>query len=326
MPRPYQPTWIRGKQLPGIPGKDYQRDCADRYEEIKRAISSLGYTRRFTVFDLGTNMGYFMLRISEDFNAFVVGADKQKRLGAILRRNKNHNVAWLQLHLSADQLFKLSQCEVFDIGLMLAVAHHYDNPIRAISGMIRLCRNLLIEIPIDDPNAKNPEGHKDVYKYVDNRAVRLAEFRSHTGGRRILYHLDNGSRTELIQPTIDADVRGVDCNVKVILSPQAAKCVIARPQKPEMRDFIPGMNLWNMRLLNVGYPALDHLTKLYLKAIEPDDHDDAMPWNYIFDGRLHRIDDGFKSGKKRGAHRGKFIWRTGKWDKKSYGRRNEVYT
>lgn len=302
MARPYNPIRIQG-----IDNPDCQRSSDGRYEVVRRIASRWG--RRFSAFDFGANLGYFSVRLAEDFDCVPILVDRQSRLREVL--NRNHTPAiWLNCHLSGSELMRLAACERFDLGLALNVLHHLADWREALAGMQEMCRRLIVETPeTRDETAKNPHLHEPILEAVLlGGGMELARFDSHTSRPRRMFLLESPSLSRIERQTIDAESRGAPpCDVSILLDDDRAEVVIRHLVGAERRSFIAGMNLWNFRLLSGAWPDGD---ALYRRALRVG-HDDPMPWNYILDGRaVHPIDRGNRRKPRRQLD-GIQAWKTG---------------
>src|SRR6185436_11568990 len=92
----YQDIWCKGQvQKKGI------RECEDRFQLIAEFCKQ--YTRPFTVLDIGSNLGYFSLRLTERFDCTAVALEGVYGdwLQEVLESNQNRRVILLK------KLFKL---------------------------------------------------------------------------------------------------------------------------------------------------------------------------------------------------------------------------
>jgi len=305
----YQQTYIRGVTKT----EPYQRECANRYEIIKPILDR--FPRRFSLFDLGANLGYFSIRAQDELDCFAVAVDRARgTLKQILMQNQSRNLTWINRHLTAQDLSHLADCEQFDVGLALNVFHHYPtsrDAVKALMAYKRLCRFVILEIcpPEGDVKAKNPETHKAIYEAVtsDPKAELLAETTSHLEGNppRYIYLVDNGVVGFTDKQSFDARERcphSSSCKIWQYTDREPEiEIVKADPniQKVYEGKFIPGINLWNMVLLGYEWPRYKWLLDELEIILEAVPHDDPAPWNYIFDGKLHPIDNGFKRKQKK---------------------------
>ena len=275
--KPYQEVWVKGKSV----SKVYQRPCADRYNTIQQFLRQ--FKRPFSVFDLGANLGYMSLRIAEDFPATCIMADSKKQLPDICRRN-DFSGLWLDKHFTATELETLARCEHFDVVLCLAVLHHFTNDWRkAINAVMGLGEWVIIETPsVGDTGAKNPQLHEDLLNYLDRFPSEvIAQFPSHvTNVTRPVMLFRRRLSGYLTQQTVDADERRAPrCHVAVDSDFEESICGITRATGAEVKEFTPGMNLWNFKTLNGHWPM--GIKPMVRKAVEGIVHDDLRPWNFI---------------------------------------------
>src|SRR5579872_5613963 len=110
------------------------QECAKRYDAIRPLLQK--YNRPITVLDIGASQGYFSFRIAHEFDASCVmvegnyygengekTADELEKL-CILNTNLR-NIILLKKHISPDEFQILSECEHFDVVLVLNVIHHF---------------------------------------------------------------------------------------------------------------------------------------------------------------------------------------------------------
>jgi len=116
----YQDIWVKGKlKAKGI------REVESRYQLIKSQAKK--FRRPFTVLDIGANLGYFSIRLTEDFPDCTVVAIEGiygNWLKQILEENGNTRVVLLQKTFTLENLRTLSEVEHFDMVLAMSVIHH----------------------------------------------------------------------------------------------------------------------------------------------------------------------------------------------------------
>ena len=276
----YQELWINGPV-----DEPHQRGCSSRYESIKSVAER--YNRPFSVFDFGGNFGYFSLRLSQEFDAFCAILDN-KEAASIIRQNDPSKIVSMKAHIDSKVLLWLAKSEHFDIVLALSVLHHMDDWEAALDALLMMGDTVLVEIPgADEPTAVNSAAHKDIYDKVKSLAVgELSAEVSHLGASRTIFELRGKSVIEM--QSIDALQRQAP-SVDVKIESDYEKAMIsishggASPSN-EIRPLIPGMNLWNWKLLNGNHP-LD-VAEMVDEAVKslPSGHDDMMPWNFLIDG------------------------------------------
>ena len=277
--RLYQPIWCNGQV------NDYyafQRDCADRYEVIKALASR--FTRPFSVLDVGSNYGYFDVRLMEDFpNAICVLIDN-KEVEPVLKENLmlDRSVV-IKRKVTAKELESWARSESFDIVLGLSVLHHFDEPERAYNAIRSLGWWSVFEVPgVDDLGAAYPEKHEAIRSLFPTEPDGF--FDSHVSeSKRPYFVLEN--TPFIAEQSIDAADRDAPGYNRYELEVDFG---VNRFRKGvETRDFVPGMNLYNFIRLGGGWPTgplIDQECEQY------KDHPDFYPWNFVVGKGIAPID------------------------------------
>jgi len=281
----YQPTWIGGEDT----GEPHQRASADRYEALKAFVDQ--YRRPFSVFDLGCNMGYFVFRLASDFpDATVIGADDKSELPGIAQANGLPNAVILKRRFSSTDLARLAECEAFDVVLALNVLHHMADWKEAAGALLRLGQHVILETPgPGDYRAANTPRHARVRSWAEAQSdYEMMRTHSHVseGAQRIMYHLPGWRGKRLAAQTIDAAKRAAPAMRDAVVSADFERSRVWF-SRGEERDFVPGMNLWNWRLLSGCWPK--DAAERVKAAVEAEEAagrwlDDLRPWNFILSG------------------------------------------
>ena len=141
-----------------------ERECEDRYQVIKKNVLDK-YNRPFTLLDIGAAQGYFGFRIAEDYpQSTVVMIEKDyNELVKLCNQNSAYlnNVIVLGYDVDISAIRRLTQCEHFDIALVLNVLHHFNlsgnlesEAKTLLSCVVDLADNVIIESPpTEDCNA-----------------------------------------------------------------------------------------------------------------------------------------------------------------------------
>ncbi|BAQ18323.1 class I SAM-dependent methyltransferase [Methyloceanibacter caenitepidi] len=292
----YQETWIGGPT-----GEPFQRECASRYAPIHAELER--YSRPFTVFDFGANLGYFSFRIASDFpHATVVAVDNRAELPKLAKANGLQNVVVLSRRMTGADLAKLAQCEVFDVVLALNVLHHMPDWRVALDAFKDMARAIIVETPgPGDKGALERGNHKDIQDAVKS-GIEVRRTGSHVtaGAERIMYRVDGTDRKTIAMQTVDAPERGApEVRAQVTLSDSEARIWFARGEE---RPFVPGINLWNAVKLGMAWPT-DAQERVRTEVSRLGNggrwHDDLRPWNFVLAGnRAVAIDIGNKHWRK----------------------------
>lgn len=253
----------------------YQRECEDRYQPIKDLAAR--FNRPFSVLDVGANHGWFGHKLVADFDNCVYFGIDNKTI------DPHPRIHHMPCHVSAEALQVLAECEQFDIVLGLSVLHHFPNYELAYESIRKLGWWSVFEIPgEDDHKALAVDRHHGIFNLFRGE-VPVAWHPSHVSDtERPMYILEN--KPYLRRQSMDADRRKAPTNRTYNLPKwdfEDCKIEILRPSTTdERRDYIPGMNVHNFRMLRG-------------KCTVPmdNDHPDPWPWNYILGDGLHPIDN-----------------------------------
>lgn len=143
----YQDIWGKGKLIEkGI------RNTEERYEIVKSFCSN--YKDKFTVLDIGANMCYFGIRLTEDFincnviafefNSFEMREKHVKKYG-------NNRLMFLKRKLKISDIDLLLKCCHFDLILAMSVIHHLPgNTTEWINKFRKLSDSTIIEFALED--------------------------------------------------------------------------------------------------------------------------------------------------------------------------------
>lgn len=269
----YQPEWVNGRAISqGV------RACEDRWEIISSLLAQ--YSRPFTILDLGANLGYFSLRVTETFDCVAVAVEHGYAdwLGEILRRNDARNVLGLDHRVTARWLKEVGEVEHFDVVLALSFTHHLAEPYGETLELLRRLGDHVIVEPATEPQACGPR----VDEPIPADGTVLGHVSSHLGGVRPVVHLRGMEYPRRQVPWIGApkatDVR--------IWSDFEEKRVVF-PRKGEERRWRPGINLHTFLTSGGFWPSRTSIAETLPYR---EGHGDIRPWNYILGDGLTLID------------------------------------
>ncbi len=254
----------------------FQRSCEERYEPIKELASK--FNRQFSVLDIGANYGWFGQQLVRDFDCVYVGIDN--------KTIDPHPRIWhIPGHFTGKNYWMLSQCEQFDIVLGLAVLHHIPDYQDAFWAFRGLGQHTFFEIPGEaDNKATGLERHNGIAKLFEIHDP-IATFPSHVSNTERPWYLIEDAPGISMQ-TLDRDERGAQryATYKITSDFDSCKIKIDRsakfPKVPlEYRDFIPGMNAHNFKLMGGDVELPD-----------TPEHPDHKLWNYIVGDGIKPID------------------------------------
>jgi len=240
------------------------------------------YTRPFTVLDIGANLGYFSLRLTEDFDCTAVALEGNYAdwLLDTLNQNENTRVIMLEGTFSLADLETLAEVEHFDVVLGLSVVHHLNASFHdSVKVLRKLGDNLILELPVED-NACGQSVVQDISMPED--AELLGEGKSHlTAGTRPVVLL-SGSKNSIDRQHLG--LRGTYRPTPEITSTWHDKAVRFK-DKEETRPWFRGINLFTYLKFNGRFPGVQTIAR-YLQESGPPArfHGDIAYWNLIFQG------------------------------------------
>lgn len=149
----YQDIWVKG--YPIVPGV---RECELRFWAIYKALRKT--KKPLKVLDIGANMGYFSIRLSEKIpGTYAMIEGHESTAGALLKickLNENPSLVLLKRKLCLADLKALRLREKFDVILALSIIHHFDEPYNEVFRVLMSLGNTLIfEPPIREEETLN---------------------------------------------------------------------------------------------------------------------------------------------------------------------------
>ena len=275
----YQDIWINGAvDTPGI------RECANRYEHI-RAIAAQ-YERPFTVLDVGANLGYFSIRLTEDFpNCRVVAIEHlySKWLIDVLAANNTYRIVLLDHQFTVDDLKRLGEVEHFDMVLAMSVMHHFDQDWGSILAAFRQLGDVLIAETAHEQAACGRNITETCEVPAD--AELLALFPSHLDGSPRPMWTTSQPRTTLAKAYLDTPMN--DCNIRIEADNRSKQAVKGKKRY----DWFPGINLHTWLRWGGSWPERHEVAEMVRESAPAKRHGDIRTHNVILSGdATHFID------------------------------------
>lgn len=147
LPEVYQPIVVNGNVV-----YDGLRDnCFERFDAIKKYIKPGS-----TVLDVGSNSGFFSIELARLYpDSVFVSLEASPRYVNIqkqlIKDNNISNVVLIQGPLTYKWLEKaFESCVYFDCVLLLSVIHHFESPHAILTGLSRISKSIVMEIPSSD--------------------------------------------------------------------------------------------------------------------------------------------------------------------------------
>jgi len=277
----YQPTWIKGRAV--SPG---ERECAERYEILRRFCRQYG--RPFTVLDVGANLAYFSLRLTEEFDCAAVAIEGSQAGQACLRvleQNENPRVIFLARDVTLADLQALAEVEHFDVVLALSVIHHLPGSFEARLGLLRsLGDHLILELAHEQ--AAGGGAQKASRVPSDARCLGYGASHVEPGARRPILLLSR-PKTGLVRSFLGATRE----NFSIAIASDFSHKTVSWPYKPEARAWHRGINLATYLDLGGAWPTRETIIG-YLRSLRlTGAHGDIQPWNVILQGDAVQLID-----------------------------------
>lgn len=278
------------KYVAGLVVESGERDCAERYEIVRKFCRN--YTRPFTVLDLGANLCYFGVRLTEEFPDCTVAAIECAEVETavhVLRANDATRVILLSKQVTLDDLRALAECEHFDLVLGLSVIHHFPGTFQERLEVFRsLGDHLILELACEDAACG---GEQKSYALPQERRL-LGYGKS---------HLAEGVQREIVllsKPKIAIKKAYLGSErtdlFMAIYSDYSTKRVRFFNKPEAERDWLRGINLQTYLKWNGVWPEKKTIASQLAPQREEilrAHHGDVNPWNVVFAGDYSKFID-----------------------------------
>lgn len=203
----YQDIWVNGAvKKPGV------RDCESRWEMMKPEFDR--WRRPFTVLDFGANLGYYSLRLVEEYDCTVVAVESiyTDWLMEVLDENKQDRVILLDKKFTLQDIQDLAEVEHFDLVLALSVMHHVEGGTfeEILNAFMSLGDVLISEVALEGP-ACGQTIVKDTY--VPKGATVLGKPKSHLDGSERTLFVSHHKKKTLERSYLGTPLRDTKINI-----------------------------------------------------------------------------------------------------------------
>lgn len=243
---------------------------SERLELLRPYLSQ--FNRRFSVFSLGSGVEDGLEHeIAKEFDCVVVCAEKDP-----LRYIPSGRMIVLRKEFSAEDLFRLSECEHFDIALGFNILHWYgDNWLTIRNSLRSLADQVFIQSPYAHDEAACGE-HKSEIAYSFFAWKHLGETVQFDGHLPRPIYTTLGREGRLTRKSFAAPKKEIDASVDGGL--------IALNHKGEVQSYIPGLTLTTFAELNGVWPPKEMICSALRLMKWDGPHRDIQPWNVRIDG------------------------------------------
>jgi 2-polyprenyl-3-methyl-5-hydroxy-6-metoxy-1,4-benzoquinol methylase len=132
------------------------RNCEDRFKPIQKLATHLN--RDIKVLDIGAYLGYFSLRLSEEFKGTFVLIECSNLcltgLQALCKLQNKKNIILLSKQITLNDIKQLNHIEHFDIVIAYSVLHHFHEPFQDVFDEIRKLGDYLF---FEHPNTQEKQ-------------------------------------------------------------------------------------------------------------------------------------------------------------------------
>lgn len=244
----YQDILINGKITKGI------RDCESRWQMIKPELDK--WKRPFTVLDFGANLGYFSLRMVQEYDCRVVAIESiySEWLKDIIKKNNEDRIILLNKKFTLEDIKELSEVEHFDLVLALSVMHHVEGGpyVQILEAMQSLGDVLIAEVAVEEEAC----GQYIVNQtFIPPYSQILGYPESHLSDTKRTLFVTNHPKTYLKKSYIGTPLNDTDIYIHSTYDEKKAR------KNGASRDWLAGINLKTWIEMGGALPSTDSLIK-----------------------------------------------------------------
>jgi glycosyltransferase involved in cell wall biosynthesis/ADP-heptose:LPS heptosyltransferase/SAM-dependent methyltransferase len=273
----YQDIWLKGKlHRRGI------RECEERFGLIRDFCQQ--FKRPFTILDLGANLGYFSLRLTEtcDCTALACEGMYGDWIEEVLAKNENPRVILVRKTFKLNDLRGLAEVEHFDVVLALSVIHHLDGSFDECLEVLRsLGDHLILELPFEANACGQTLVQAAVKATLPADAIQMGLGKSHLAeGYRKIVRLSR-PKTQIVKSYMGTGLT----NLSLTIRSNFAEKVVEYHNRTEQRPWHRGVNLQTYLWFNGRHPSRSQIADLLENCALPGKaHRDIQPWNIVLQG------------------------------------------
>jgi len=280
----YQDIWIKGKLH-----KKGVRECEERFGLIRSFCEQ--FKRPFTILDIGSNLGYFSLRLTETFDctSMAVEGIYGDWIEEVFQANENPRVILVRKVMKLADLRALAEVEHFDVVLGLSVIHHLDGSFDESLEVLRsLGDNLILELPFEANACGQQLVQQAVQSKLPDDAVFMGYGKSHLAeGCRQIVRLSR-PKTRLVKSYLGTP----RTDLALTIHSDLAHKEVEFHNKPERRPWLRGINLQTYLWFNGAYPPKPRIAQMVRDSVPGGQaHRDIQPWNFILQGGAVQLID-----------------------------------
>lgn len=241
---------------------------SDRYYCVMSSLLDQ-YQRPFTMLELGAMPGQLSFKIAENHDAVsvIIASDNTPELFNTCCKNHLNNVVLLNHKLSTFDLYRLGECEHFDVVVATDIQKLFGEKWqKAINSLLSLGEHMFIEVPTEDEELREYVASKGG-EHVSESLYYFKVEKQCLYRRRWGYRLRAHEGQYAIESTF--------------LEKKLTKTKFGRTVKKTVWQ--PGINLHTFKVLNGVYPY-KALIRRHLTSLANQKHNDLRIFNVIIQG------------------------------------------
>jgi len=280
------------------PATHNHKDCNTRYQIIRTILDK--YTRPFTMLDLGASQGYYSFRGAWDYkdSTFVMIEGNNPayphtgtQLLQLCEENTElNNIVHLNKMIIPSDIQKLSDCEHFDVVLVLNIVHWFKPHWKTLlNSILELGDNIIIETPPQESICSPQENQlrqQIINCLLEHNSISIGSVPRHTSAQSVsqLYWVQ-GTKKYLkkrnwITPRINNNTHRIESSFS---EKKLIKKADSPPNTTITSTWHPGINLMTFKMYNGAFP-MNNTIQESIKQLKDVPSNDWMPNNMIIQG------------------------------------------
>lgn len=255
-----------------------------QYLEIRKLLDK--YNRPITVLELDANLGFFSFQIAHDYKSFCVMTDEDPSdtlLNSCKNKKNSNPFMLLKKRLTHAELFRLAECEHFDVVLMMQGVEQYtENWKEVLDIVLDLGEYTFIQVPVPSKLKLTTETQRKVYQYLKSKnGTSVETFTVPQSKHRLALFLFSKPKT-FLKRKYWTYKRKAGQDDFVIESTFDQK-VFHKKKGNKKLPWLPGINLLTFKTLNGVFPVKETIREK-LATFKGIKHTDLHIWNVIIQG------------------------------------------
>lgn len=279
-------------------GTPYNRvESEGCYQIINDFLSQ--YNRPFTMLDIGAGQGDISFRAAAEYpeSVFVMTEGKSQLLGLCKASASLSNIIFLNTDLTLQDAQRLSECEHFDVVLILNGVHRFGAAWKEFADIIlNMGSYVIIEMSSQDAggaSALSGARGREIASYLASKGAQvLGQVPQRASEKMTTLYLLSPQKKFLkrkmwLMPLLEQKTHMVEADFNQKRLCKRSKDTL-RPY--QISDWIPGINLVTFKMCHGAYPTADML-KILLPTVRDTGHNDWLINNMVLQGNVLQLID-----------------------------------